>query len=210
MTIFLLTEEYQAELGKYAKNYLPILFNVYTSEENESSDDHQVVIDTVRDYLKVTDQQVRMYSVYLPCADQQVRTLCTYRVPFSRIVHLVICVLISWYVLFVPCVLPMYWASTMYMNIIWWWMYIVSYWPRGGGNIRVTVDKNFVTHINGLDWCSFWETFFKVTFPAQQKYFIASHNIFWDANWPNFSFILCWKKTQKYTSCIMTAIWCLL
>ena len=61
MTIFLLTEEYQAELGKYAKNYLPILFNVYTSEENESSDDHQVVIDTVRDYLKVTDQQVRTH-----------------------------------------------------------------------------------------------------------------------------------------------------
>ena len=61
MTIFLLTEEYQAELGKYAKNYLPILFNVYTSEENESSDDHQVVIDTVRDYLKVTDQQVHTH-----------------------------------------------------------------------------------------------------------------------------------------------------
>ena len=72
----MLTEEYQAELGKYAKNYLPILFNVYTSEESETSDEHQVVIDTVRDYLKVTDQQVR--------------NLCTYCVPISRYV---LCVL---------------------------------------------------------------------------------------------------------------------
>lgn len=57
------TEEYQTELGKYAKNYLPILFNVYTSEENQGSEIHQVVIDTVRDFLKVTDQQVNLKNV---------------------------------------------------------------------------------------------------------------------------------------------------
>ena len=55
-----IVEEYTAELNKYAKNYLPILFNVYTADGDESdSADHQVVLDTVRDYLSIADQQVK-------------------------------------------------------------------------------------------------------------------------------------------------------
>jgi len=47
--------ENKKELSLYAKNYLPILFNVYTAEEKEGDPDKLPVLETVRVYLSITD-----------------------------------------------------------------------------------------------------------------------------------------------------------
>jgi ribosomal RNA-processing protein 12 len=45
------------EIGKYAKNYLPLLFNLYTSEKWNISRDsvRQSVFETIKRYLTITD-----------------------------------------------------------------------------------------------------------------------------------------------------------
>lgn len=51
----------RAEVGRFAKNFLPILFNVYSQPEEDrgSSAQRRSVLDTVRAYLTITDPQVR-------------------------------------------------------------------------------------------------------------------------------------------------------
>ena len=46
------------EIGKYAKNYLPLLFNLYTTEKwNHSRDPvRQSVFETIKRYLTITDR----------------------------------------------------------------------------------------------------------------------------------------------------------
>lgn len=48
-------------MGRFAKNFLPILFNVYSQpeEDGRSSAQRRSVLDTVRAYLTITDPQVR-------------------------------------------------------------------------------------------------------------------------------------------------------
>ena len=48
-------------MGRFAKNFLPILFNVYSQPEEDgaSSAQRRSVLDTVRAYLTITDPQVR-------------------------------------------------------------------------------------------------------------------------------------------------------
>uniref|UniRef100_A0AAR2J9F8 Ribosomal RNA-processing protein 12-like conserved domain-containing protein n=1 Tax=Pygocentrus nattereri TaxID=42514 RepID=A0AAR2J9F8_PYGNA len=52
------TEEQKAEVGRFAKNFLPILFNMYTQQPTpgESDPSRLAVLDTVRAYLTITDQ----------------------------------------------------------------------------------------------------------------------------------------------------------
>jgi ribosomal RNA-processing protein 12 len=47
----------QQEIGKYAKNYLPLLFNLYTTEKwNHSRDPvRQSIFETIKRYLTITD-----------------------------------------------------------------------------------------------------------------------------------------------------------
>ncbi|KFQ78909.1 RRP12-like, partial [Phaethon lepturus] len=54
------TEAERAEVGRFAKNFLPILFNVYSQPEEDggSSAQRRSVLDTVRAYLTVTDPQM--------------------------------------------------------------------------------------------------------------------------------------------------------
>uniref|UniRef100_A0A8B9UI50 Ribosomal RNA processing 12 homolog n=1 Tax=Anas zonorhyncha TaxID=75864 RepID=A0A8B9UI50_9AVES len=54
------TDAERAEVGRFAKNFLPILFNVYSQpqEEGSSSTQRRSVLDTVRAYLTVTDPQM--------------------------------------------------------------------------------------------------------------------------------------------------------
>lgn len=57
--IFLpLSAESKNELSLYAKNYLPILFNLYTAEEKEGDPDKLPILETVRVYLSITDHKV--------------------------------------------------------------------------------------------------------------------------------------------------------
>lgn len=48
-------------MGRFAKNFLPILFNVYSQPEEDggTSAQRRSVLDTVRAYLTITDPQVR-------------------------------------------------------------------------------------------------------------------------------------------------------
>ncbi|CAF0813121.1 unnamed protein product [Adineta steineri] len=50
-------ESEQQEIGKYAKNYLPLLFNLYTSEKWSASRDavRASVFETIKRYLTITD-----------------------------------------------------------------------------------------------------------------------------------------------------------
>ncbi|NXT73283.1 RRP12 protein, partial [Zapornia atra] len=55
------TDAERAEVGRFAKNFLPILFNVYSQPEEEgsgSSAPRRSVLDTVRAYLTITDPQM--------------------------------------------------------------------------------------------------------------------------------------------------------
>lgn len=56
--IFVLSDSDRQELGKYAKNYLPLLFNLYTTEKwNHSRDPvRQSVFETIKRYLTITDR----------------------------------------------------------------------------------------------------------------------------------------------------------
>ncbi|KAJ7336526.1 pre-rRNA processing protein [Desmophyllum pertusum] len=50
--------ENKKELSLYAKNYLPILFNLYTVEEKEGDPDKLPILETVRIYLSITDHKL--------------------------------------------------------------------------------------------------------------------------------------------------------
>ena len=56
---FCIIDEDKTELAKYAKNYLPILFNLYSGEEKEKELDKLPILETIRTYLTITDSQVR-------------------------------------------------------------------------------------------------------------------------------------------------------
>uniref|UniRef100_A0A4W4E172 Ribosomal RNA-processing protein 12-like conserved domain-containing protein n=1 Tax=Electrophorus electricus TaxID=8005 RepID=A0A4W4E172_ELEEL len=59
------TEEEKAEVGHFAKNFLPILFNVHTEQPKlgENDPSRLAVLDTIRAYLAITDQ--RMVNSFL-------------------------------------------------------------------------------------------------------------------------------------------------
>ncbi|XP_068424787.1 RRP12-like protein [Clinocottus analis] len=54
------TEEEKAEVGRFSKNFLPILFNVYNQqpEAGESGTYRMAVLDTIKVYLTITDTQM--------------------------------------------------------------------------------------------------------------------------------------------------------
>ncbi|KAM9232142.1 RRP12-like protein [Leptosomus discolor] len=54
------TDAERAEVGRFAKNFLPILFNVYSQpeEDGSSSAQRRSVLDTIRAYLTITDPQM--------------------------------------------------------------------------------------------------------------------------------------------------------
>uniref|UniRef100_A0A669CRD9 Ribosomal RNA processing 12 homolog n=1 Tax=Oreochromis niloticus TaxID=8128 RepID=A0A669CRD9_ORENI len=61
------TEEEKAEVGRFSKNFLPILFNVYSQEPaiGESGTYRMAVLDTIKVYLGITEMQVS--TVYFSC-----------------------------------------------------------------------------------------------------------------------------------------------
>uniref|UniRef100_A0A1A8HJ42 Ribosomal RNA processing 12 homolog n=1 Tax=Nothobranchius korthausae TaxID=1143690 RepID=A0A1A8HJ42_9TELE len=54
------TEEEKAEMGRFSKNFLPILFNVYSQPpaEGESGTYRMAVLDTIKVYLSITETQL--------------------------------------------------------------------------------------------------------------------------------------------------------
>jgi len=60
-----MADEDKKELSSYAKNYLPILFNLYTGEEKDGDPDRLPILETIRAYLIITDTKVcvKLYIV---------------------------------------------------------------------------------------------------------------------------------------------------
>uniref|UniRef100_A0A669EFS9 Ribosomal RNA processing 12 homolog n=1 Tax=Oreochromis niloticus TaxID=8128 RepID=A0A669EFS9_ORENI len=60
-------KEEKAEVGRFSKNFLPILFNVYSQEPaiGESGTYRMAVLDTIKVYLGITEMQVS--TVYFSC-----------------------------------------------------------------------------------------------------------------------------------------------
>ena len=54
------TAEDTAELSRYAKNYLPVLFNIYTdvTGATASDDSNSFILDCIQSYASIADQQV--------------------------------------------------------------------------------------------------------------------------------------------------------
>lgn len=50
------SEEDRVEVGRFAKNFLPILFNVYS--KNEDTGDRMAVLETIKVYLTITDTEM--------------------------------------------------------------------------------------------------------------------------------------------------------
>ncbi|KAJ8248399.1 hypothetical protein GJAV_G00241620 [Gymnothorax javanicus] len=65
------TEEEKAEVRRFAKNFLPILFNVYCTQPTpgESAPSRMAVLETIKVYLTITDQQ--MVSTFLQKASEK-------------------------------------------------------------------------------------------------------------------------------------------
>ena len=55
------SEENRKELSTYGKNYLPILFNIYTTEPKEGDPDKLPILETIRTYLTITDHKVHKF-----------------------------------------------------------------------------------------------------------------------------------------------------
>lgn len=60
----MLKEEAKAEMGRFSKNFLPILFNVYSQQPpaGEPGSYRMAVLDTIKVYLTVTEIQVTSFA----------------------------------------------------------------------------------------------------------------------------------------------------
>lgn len=60
MSTFMSAEEEKAEMGRFAKNFLPIFFNVYSQQPaaGESGTYRMAILDTIKVYLTVTPTEV--------------------------------------------------------------------------------------------------------------------------------------------------------
>lgn len=50
-------------MGKFAKNYLPIMFNLYTTDMKMEDSSRQSLLDTIRLYVRIADNEI--VNVYL-------------------------------------------------------------------------------------------------------------------------------------------------
>lgn len=53
-----MSDEEKAELSQYGKNYIPILFNLYTAAEKEGDPDKLPLLETIRMYLSLAKPEV--------------------------------------------------------------------------------------------------------------------------------------------------------
>ena len=80
-----LSDASKKKLSQYSKNYLPILFNLYTAEDNEGDADKLAILETVRVYLSITDHKVsNLPSMLLHLPNRITREDKTVRVPCDK------------------------------------------------------------------------------------------------------------------------------
>ena len=75
------SEDGKKEVGRFAKNFLPILFNMYTTGNPREDSSIFTVLETIKVYLKITDTEVKW-----PLGHKKVFVCSrpTDRVPWSR------------------------------------------------------------------------------------------------------------------------------
>lgn len=57
--VYIFAEESKLEVSKFSKNFLPILFNLFTAETDNSKDPVKLaVLETIKCYLQVTEPNV--------------------------------------------------------------------------------------------------------------------------------------------------------
>ena len=57
---FSITEESRTEMSKFAKNFLPIFFNLYTADPVREKDPVKLaVFETIKCYFQITEKPVR-------------------------------------------------------------------------------------------------------------------------------------------------------
>jgi len=55
----MITEECKKELARFSKNFMPIFFNLYTTDPVREKDTSKLaVLETIKSYFQITDQQV--------------------------------------------------------------------------------------------------------------------------------------------------------
>lgn len=63
MSVFVAEEKERAAVAKYAKNFLPRLFNLIAPVDNEGSNACRLAaLETLKYYLKICDRQVQYFS----------------------------------------------------------------------------------------------------------------------------------------------------
>lgn len=74
LRLLIKNEENKEELAKYAKNYLPILFNLYLTEPKDKAEDkvRLAIFETCKLYLSITDKQ--LISIFFEKAFDKVRS----------------------------------------------------------------------------------------------------------------------------------------
>uniref|UniRef100_A0A671YG28 Ribosomal RNA processing 12 homolog n=1 Tax=Sparus aurata TaxID=8175 RepID=A0A671YG28_SPAAU len=79
-------EEEKAEMGRFAKNFLPIFFNVYSQQPaaGESGTYRMAILDTIKVYLTVTPTEVSMVCTFLQKATDRLSS--TDSNEFTRVV----------------------------------------------------------------------------------------------------------------------------
>jgi hypothetical protein len=80
--LYILDEE-KKELSVYSKNYLPILFNLYSNEEKEGGPDKLPILETIRTYLTVTDIPVNISHYIIPQVIRWLVYIFCYISPYS-------------------------------------------------------------------------------------------------------------------------------
>jgi len=63
VSVFVAEEKERAAVAKYAKNFLPRLFNLIAPVDNEGSNACRLAaLETLKYYLKICDRQVQYFS----------------------------------------------------------------------------------------------------------------------------------------------------
>ena len=62
--VVLVSDASKAEMSRFGKNYMPILFNLYTTQtEVERDPKRMAVLETAKVYLQITDKKVGRWAV---------------------------------------------------------------------------------------------------------------------------------------------------
>ena len=62
------------ELARFSKNYLPILFNIYSTQAKDKNEErvHLAVYETCKAFLQISDKEVCVYTSIITWATDKI------------------------------------------------------------------------------------------------------------------------------------------